>query len=339
MRQALVVAGAGLIVCAGSAIAGPPVEKHIDPAAGWIVHLDLDAVHDTEIGAFLMDAIADETNDFEDIREVMPNFWPGPDGGMFGLTLYGSSLDIENGDGAKDLCAILYGDDQISKWGSMLEAIALHEGVEDEVKFRRVRGHDAWSFPVDDGRAYAGLVEKGHKVAWVVAFDSGTLDDALSLFDEGNGGTDLMPRGGWRDGTIAYVSTNTLDGLDVDDQASRVLGDARSLRVRIGEDKGDAFLQAALDTGDDEKARSIMSIAQGLIAIGNLAAAEDEELQAVMRVAQGVRLDTNGSTVYLELTHDAEDVIGFLEEAAEGSDIDINVDNDEDDEDDHDDAW
>lgn len=335
MRRALTLGCAGLAFGAGSAVAGPPVEKHIDPGAGWMVHLDLDAVADTEMGEFLMGMIAAETDEFEDIREVMPNFWPGPEGGMFGLTAYGSSLDIE-GDGAEDMCVILYGDDQISGWGSMLHGIALHEGMEDEIRHRQVRGHDAWSFPVDDGRGYAGLVEKGRNVAWIVAFDSDTFDDALALFDDGRGDTDLMPRGGWRDGTIAYISTNTLDGLDVDEKASRVLGDARSLRMRVGEEDGEAYFQGALDTGDDENANSIMSIAQGLLAIGNLAAADDEELREVMRVAQGLSFDVEGSTVYVELTHDAEEVVEFLEEASEGG-WDHNHDEyDHDDDDDHD---
>ncbi|RNC80438.1 MAG: hypothetical protein ED559_01095 [Phycisphaera sp.] len=341
MRRALTLACAGLAFGAGSAVAGPPVEKHIDPDAGWMVHVDLDAVADTEIGEFLMQMISAETDDFEDIREVMPNFWPGPEGGVFGLTAYGTSLDIEGGDGAEDMCVILYGDDQISGWGSMLHGIALHEGMGDEIRHRQVRGHDAWSFPLDDaGRGYAGLVEKGRNVAWIIAFDSGTFDDALGLFDEGRGDTDLMPRGGWRDGTIAYISTNTLDGLDVDEKASRVLGDARSLRMRVGEEDGEAYFQGALDTGDDENARSIVSIAQGLLAIGNLAAADDEELREVMRVAQGFSFDVEGSTVYIELTHDAEEVVEFLEEASEASNVDINIGDPEyHGEDDHDDDW
>lgn len=340
MRSLMMAAGVGCVVGAGAAVAGPPVSKHIDPGAGWVVHLDLNAVDDTDIGRFLMEALANEADDFEDIREVMPNFWPGPEGGMFGVTLYGSSLDLEGDEVPEGFTAIIYGDDNIASWGSMLEAIAVHEGMEDEVKSRVIDGHEVWSFPVDDGaRAYAGKIERRGNVAWVLAFDSHQIKQSIGMFS-GGGGTDLLPRDGWRDGTILYASTDSLDGLDIDDQASRVIGDARSLRLRIGEDRGDVFLQAALDTGDDEHAGKIRNVVQGLLAIGQLMAGEDEELDAVMRVARGVEIDTAGSTVLIELSHGVQDVIGFLEEAVDmNGDVNIDFDHDDDDDEYDDDAW
>jgi len=79
MRQGMYTGlGCGLVLVAGSAMAGPPVARHIDPDARWVLHVDLEELNSTEIGSFLMDMVAAETDDFEEIREVMPNFWPGP---------------------------------------------------------------------------------------------------------------------------------------------------------------------------------------------------------------------------------------------------------------------
>lgn len=330
----LTLACAGVVTMAGGALGGPPEERHIDPNAGWVVHLDLEAMDETRLGSFIMDMLSRETDGFADVREVMPNFWPGPEGGMFGVTLFGATLDIE-GEGADGVSAVIYGDKQIAGWGSMLEAIAMHEGMEDEIRRRTMHGCEAWSFPLDDSRGYAGLVEKGDDVTWVIAFDAGTFDDALATVTGSHGGTELLPRDGWRDGTLMYLSTDTLDGLDIDEEASRVVGDARSIRMRLGEEGRDAFFQAALDTGDAEKANSVRTVAQGLIALGNLAAADDEELREVMRVASNLRLDTRGSTVYVELMYDAEEVVSFLE-GAEGGDWENDWD---DDHDDHHDDW
>jgi len=336
MRSVMMGVGFGLAVCAGSAIAGPPVGRHIDPGANWVVHFDLNSIDETEIGGFFMDLLDQETEDFAEIRESMPNFWPGPEGGMFGITMYGSSLDMEGDDVPDGFTAIIYGDDQIAGWGSMLEAIALHEGFEDEIKTREVHGYDVWSVPMDGGgRVYAGKVEKGDNVAWVIAFDSSRIRDSLLMFSDG-GGTDLLPRDGWREGTIAYLSTSTLDGIDLD-EASIVIGEAKSVRMRIGEDAGEVYLQAALDLGDEERADKIRSIVHGLIAIGQFVAAEDEELAMVMEAVRGREVGASGGRVLFDLTNDAGDVIEFLEEAIEADEDDTDdYMYDEDDEDDGD---
>ncbi|MCA9271689.1 MAG: hypothetical protein KDA31_01455 [Phycisphaerales bacterium] len=336
--------GCGLLLIAGSAIAGPPVSGHIDPVAKWVVHVDLEQLNSTEIGSFLMDMVAAETDDFEDIREVMPNFWPGPKGGMFGVTLYGSELEFEDDEVPEDFCAVIYGNEQIRGWGSMLEAIALHEGFEDKLKKREIHGADVWSMPMDEGgRIYAGLVEgRGDRVAWVVSFDSDRIERSLAFFEDKGGGNELLPRDGWRDGTVAFMATNAVGDVPMDRKASKVIGEAKSFKLRVGEVGKNAFLQVALDTGDSERAKSVMGVAQGLMAIGQLAAAEDEELAAVMRVARGLELSTSGTSVLVDFEHDAGEIVEFLRESGEFDvDVDNHFDRDDDDDDDHDedDAW
>lgn len=333
-----------MLLIAGSAIAGPPVSGHIDPVAKWVVHVDLEQLNSTEIGSFLMDMVAAETDDFEDIREVMPNFWPGPKGGMFGVTLYGSELEFEDDEVPEDFCAVIYGNEQIRGWGSMLEAIALHEGFEDKLKKREIHGADVWSMPMDEGgRIYAGLVEgRGDRVAWVVSFDSDRIERSLAFFEDKGGGNELLPRDGWRDGTVAFMATNAVGDVPMDRKASKVIGEAKSFKLRVGEVGKNAFLQVALDTGDSERAKSVMGVAQGLMAIGQLAAAEDEELAAVMRVARGLELSTSGTSVLVDFEHDAGEIVEFLRESGEFDvDVDNHFDRDDDDDDDHDedDAW
>ncbi|MFI4893394.1 MAG: hypothetical protein ACIAQ0_08180 [Phycisphaerales bacterium JB058] len=335
--------GCGLVLVAGSAMAGPPVARHIDPDARWVLHVDLEELNSTEIGSFLMDMVADETDDFEEIREVMPNFWPGPEGGMFGVTLYGSQLEFEDDEVPEDFCAVIYGNGQIRGWGSMLEAIALHEGFENKLKKREIHGSDVWSMPMEDGgRIYAGLVEgRQDQVAWVVSFDSGRIERSLAFFDDREGGNELLPRDGWRDGTVAFVASDALGEIPMDRKASQVIGEAKSFKVRIGEVGASAFLQMSLDTGDSEKAQSVMSVGQGLMAIGHLAAADDEELAAVMRVVQGLKITTSGTSVLVDFEHDAGSIVEFLRESGEFDvDVDDRFDRDDDD-DDHDegDAW
>lgn len=342
MRQGMYTGfGCGLVLVSGSALAGPPVSGHIDREAKWVLHVDLEQMASTEIGSFLMNAIADEADGFEDIREVMPNFWPGPKGGIYGVTLYGSELEFEDNEVPEDFCAIIYGNDQISGWGSMLEAIALHEGFEDQLKKREIHGASVWSMPMDEGgRIYAGLAHgRGDRVAWVVSFDADRIERALSNFERGDGGNELLPRDGWREGTIAFVATNSLDGVPMDKKASQVIGEARSLKMRVGELDKNAFFQLALDTGDKDKAQSVMSIGQGLMAIGQLAAADDEELAAVMRVARGVQLSTSGSSVLVDFDHNAKEIIEFLRESMDVDvDADIHGGWDHDDEDEGDDG-
>lgn len=305
-----------LALLAAPALAGPPVAAHVDPGAKWVLHVDLETMNDTKLGGFVMDMLASETNDFADIREIMPNFWPGPKGGMFGLTLSGSSLDFEDEEVPEGFVAILYGNEQIAGWGSMLEAIALHHGIEDQLHKKELHGCDVWSVPMDEGgRIYAALAEgQGDRLAWVISFDSGNLDHALATLTEGSGGSELLPRDGWREGTIAFLATSAVADIPMDDMHSRVFDGARSVKFRVGESAGDAFLQASLDTGDDQKAQSVLSISQGLMALGSLAAADDPELAHVMQVAQGVKFSAAGSSVLLDFNHDADEMVTFLDE-------------------------
>lgn len=310
----------GIVSVAGSALAGPPVSGHIDREAKWVVHVDLEQLDSTQIGSFLMEVIAAEADDFEEIREVMPNFWPGPEGGMFGVTFFATSLDMEGDEVPEDFCAIVYGDERISGWGSMLEAIALHHGAEGQLKKSELHGAQVWSMPMenDDDRIYAGLVRgRQDRVAWVVSFDADRIDRALAGIAAGDGGSDLLPRDGWREGTIAFAATDALNSVPMDEKASRVIGEAKSFKLRVGELGDEAFVQMALDIGDAEKAQSVMGIGQGLMAIGQLAAADDEELAAIMQVARGVQLSTSGSSVLLDFAHDAGEVVEFLREAAD----------------------
>ncbi len=340
MRQGMYTGlGCGLVLVAGSALAGPPVAGHVDPDAKWVVHVDLEQLNSTQLGSFLMDMVAAETDNFEDIREIMPNFWPGPEGGMFGITLYGAELEFEDDEIPEDFCAVIYGNENIRGWGSMLEAIALHEGFEDQLKKREIHGAQVWSMPMEDsGRIYAGLVEgRSGRVAWVVSFDSGRIERSLAFFEDQDGGNELLPRDGWRAGTVAFAATNGLNGVPMDEKASRVIGEAKSFKMRVGELKDEAFMQLALDTGDAEKAQSVMSIGQGLMAIGQLAASEDEELAAVMRVARGLQISTSGSSVLVDFEHDAGEIVKFLRESGE-FDVDVDDDRDNKDDDDHD-TW
>lgn len=315
MTRALCLTPAFALLAA-PALAGPPVPAHVDPGAKWVLHVDLETMNDSQLGGFVMDMLAKETDDFEDVREIMPNFWPGPKGGMFGLTFFGSALDFDEGEVPEGFVAVLYGNEQIAGWGSMLEAIALHHGIEDQLHKKELHGCDVWSVPMDEGgRIYAALAEgRGDRLAWVIAFDQGHLDHALATLTEGSGGSELLPRDGWREGTIAFLATSAVADIPMDDMHSRVFDGARSVKFRVGESEGDAFLQASLDTGDDQKAQSVLSISQGLMALGNLAAAEDEELAQVMRIAQGVKFSAAGSSVLLDFTRDAGEMVGFLED-------------------------
>lgn len=326
MRIGMGVA-AGLVLTAGSVAAGPPVSGHIDGEAAWVLHVDLEAMGSSRLGSFLLEALADETDEFEEIRELIPGFFPGPSGGMLGLTMFGRSLEQDGDRTPEDFCAIVYGTDAISGWGARIEAITEREGFAEHVTTRERHGGMVWSVPTEEGgRAYAGRVQgRGGRIAWVIGFDADLIDRALARFAVEGGGTGLLPLDGWRDGTIAFAATDAIDKLPMDDKASRVIGEARSIKIRLGETDARAFVQMSLDTGDDERAQTVLSVAHGLIAIGQLASADDPDLARVMAVVQDVSLRASGRSVLLDFSRDTEELIGFIREAVR-ADIDVESD-------------
>ncbi|HED54216.1 MAG TPA: hypothetical protein ENJ00_08450 [Phycisphaerales bacterium] len=328
--RTLVGSACVVALVSGSALASPPVRKHIDPEAQWVVHLDLDALNDSEIGSWLMEQAAEDSDDFEDVRQVLPGFWPGPDGGLTGVTLYGQSLDMEEEQGWSSFAAIIYGDDRITDWGEQLEHAAEQDGAGDAVRHRTVNGHESWSIPMDDdARAYMALVEHGRRAAWVVTFAPGQLKHALGIVDDGSGGSELL-EGGWDDGVIGFAGTLSLNSIDDDGGLTRILGDSVALAARVGEVDGEVTLEAAIDTGDEEKSQALMGIANGLVSAGVLASGQDEDLDRLMEVIGDVEMDVDGSLFVLSLTRDADEVIEFLESVDDGELLDGDFDDDDD---------
>jgi len=270
---------------------------------------------------------------------VFPEFWPGPEGGLTGVTLYGQSLNLEEEDGWSSFAAILYGDERIAEWGGQLEEAAEREGAADEIHHRTVLGHESWSIPMDDqARAYVALVEHGRRAAWVVTFDPGELKHALDIVDEGSGGNDLLDDG-WDEGVIGFAGTMSLSSIDDDGGLTRILGDSVAMAGRVGEVDGEVTLEAAIDTGDEDKSKALMGVAMGLIGAGTLAAGEDEDLARLMEVVGDVEMDLDGTLLVFSLTRDAGDVIEFLEAMDEGVSFGDDIDDDEHGDDDVDDDW
>lgn len=317
LTTAVVISGLGAPVLAAPLRAG-----HVDSDARWVAHLDLEAAGHSIIGKWVFQQARAESDDFEELQEILPGFTLEADGPIRGITVYGSAVDMEAHGGWDSFVGVVYGTGQLKEWDAhiarVIEAAEELGGIQMQVDGRSVR-----AIPVEDGVVYMTLASgSGGRHAMVFAFHPPRLGRALDVIGgerESARESSLMPKHGWRDGTIAYFAAEELTEFGELEEASRVLGQAKTIGMRVGEADGRFFAEAAIETDEPEKAAALAHIVQGFVALGTLAAAQqdgDPELRRLMRLASDLRFEASDSTFVASFSHDAGSVVELLEESA-----------------------
>jgi len=318
MNGRMMAWGAGAVVLvAGGAMAGPPSADQISERAKVMVHIDLDALNSSAMGDMLLDQIEADSNNFEEIQQLFPGFTLRPGGGLHGITAYAGGID---NDGPTNMVVLVRGDKHLKGWEENLAQMLSENGGESV----DIDGHPTLVVPMDDETGYLTLLKNGaDDFTWVFGQSVTSLTEGLGVLagdrQAVQGDTRARIDRKWREGTVAMFGTARLEIFDQMEEASAILKLANQVWGSIGETDGRFFAEVIVHSEEAKKANQLVAVFNGAVGLGSILAQDNEELAAVMEMVQSVKVWAKDGNFSISFEHDAEGMIEFIQEHAEGS--------------------
>ena len=275
------------------AFAGPATAKSLDLSnvsddANWLMHIDFDSARKSPIGSFIMDKINDNKEAAERIQEMQEAFGIDIEG-FSSLTMFGSG-EREKG------TAIMVGGMDV---GKLVEFAQLNENLKTTKRGK----HDIHSIG-DGGRhsmAFATL--KGNVI--VGGSDAGDVARGIRL---ARGKADSRAPIGLLDelrkivpdpGMIGFVDVGKVARFhDLDERGEEIVNKANSAGMIAGQIDGELKMAAIVKTNDEETAKQIEEMANGMMAMAALGKESNPELADILETHSVKR---NGNTVTLQI--------------------------------------
>ena len=269
---------------------------------GWFVHLDCDALRPSSIGQFILSELEKpEAQNKLGAIQAMLNFDPRKQ--LHAITLYGPSDKPENGVmlvnadfDAERLVALVKGanDYQSSTHGKY----TIHNWIDDKKKPK-------------DGvkpRIY-GSIHGTHLI--VLSQHEAPVAAALDILDGKSpnlsSNKQFTPFDRSAGTVVVQAAAHKLNFASKDPNAA-VLRLAKSLRLQIGEDDRQIKGTLSVEANDEEVAKNMAAVAQGLAALVKL----QQEKPQVIKLAEGVSVKQDGAAVLATLTMSADDAVAMI---------------------------
>jgi len=286
-------------------MAVPLQKSEIGPTANWTLHADLDAFRNSAIGKLLLAELKAQGVE-EKMQPFVDAFSFNPLTDIRGVTIYGKGQDRNNAvaifNGKFDVDKLL----GIVRWNPQYQEISYQD-----VTLYRWLNEDKKKGPSADQLMY-GYVHKGQQVAISIGLDalkgavdtlkgSGTSASAelLNQIPQGESGTFLQ---------IAAIGVGDIVGQD---PKAAIFKQAESLSLAAGETAEKVFIGLRLQGQSPEVADNILKMAQGLVAMAQLAAQEQPKLS---ELAKNVNVVRNDKTVQARFEAPAQSIGAFLKE-------------------------
>lgn len=314
-----------ILVCAGTASAGPLQPQRVMPDSTWVVHLDIEALAGSNFIRSMMDGPlgaeirADIEQDF--IQEIGID----PFRDLRSVTIFGASA--ENEDATVLVSATPAVDAPLGRLPELVENYSeIREGT---------RVVHSWDDDDAGGRMYAYTAPGSGPNERIVLF-SGNIDSLRSgIIRLEAGGADVAPVLQDRlpsAGSVFFFTADEMPDIGGEDgDASAMLRYAQAITIDAGEQGDQLHWDARVTTASPEDANTMLQVVQGMLALGRMAASSEPGLQPMLRIADGCRGSVEGSTLNLSLRIDSSAMTRALEEidAAEERDEAEHADDEE----------
>lgn len=304
-------ASLALFTLATAAIASPLKPEWVASDAEWVIHVDLDAAHASSVGKAVLTQIESAIDASEEFEAKMILAMAKQ---VKGVTLYGVEESDEEG-------VVI-----VTATKDLDEAIQALPGLTKNYQKVIEDSRTIHSFEADDDETwfiYQRPDTDPNRRVLLVAQKLERLMHGISAMEAGKPGAALakpLQGAGPRAGAVFFVSASAIPGIEEEGAASAVFRGATSLRAEAGEAAGQVFAEARLDTGNVENALNAAQVAQGLMALGRIAASSDPMLKPGIDILQNVKIGSQGQIVTMDFTYDAEQLTemaeNFLEIAA-----------------------
>lgn len=295
---------ASLCLTTVPAFATPLQKSEISPTANWALHADLDVFRNSTIGRLLLAELK-----AQGVEEKMQNFAAvfsfNPLTDLRGVTLYGKGKDRNNA------VAIVNGQFDSDKLLSILRWNPQYQEVPyQEVTLYRWLNEDKTGATA--GQLMYGYIHKGQKVAISSGLDAlkGAVD---TLKGSGAGAStgllNQMPQGDR--GTFLQIAATGIADMVGQDPKAAILKQADSLSLAAGETADKLSIGLRLQSQSPEVAENILKMAQGVVAMAQLATPEQPKLS---ELAKGVTVARDDKIVQAHFEAPAQSVFAFLKE-------------------------
>jgi hypothetical protein len=293
---------ASLLTAAAAIAAGDgPLNKQLIAAdATWVFHIDLEALRASAYGEIMDDPALEQgipPAQREQIARIRPVLRK-----LMAVTVYGKDdpdnavILLRTTATAEEFFAAMQGEEPLPPI------------VESTVE---VGGNTLRSWHVEDQTVY-GFSEAGLPGAPLI-FLSNDQNILMEAIDTARGkrpcltgsGSTLESDANPRQGAAFFVAASSLDALRRDGRASVMLGNAKSVRMEMGEHAGTVFAAASLRTGSEESARQVADMARGLLAMGQFSIAQDPRQAPFRGVLEALTVTADGAAASLSLEYDA----------------------------------
>ncbi len=294
---------ASLCLATVPAFATPLQKSEISPTANWALHADLDAFRNSTFGKLLLTELK-----AQGIEEKMQSFASifsfNPLTDVRGVTLYGKGKDRNNA------VAIFDGQFDPDKLLSIVRLNAQYQ----EIPYQGVTLHRWLNEDQKKGTSELmyGYIHKGREV--VISSGLDALKGAVDTLNRSGTSTSTallnqIPPGDG--GTFLQIAATGIGEIVGQDPKAAILQQADSLSLAAGETTQKVFIGLRLQGQSPEVAENVLKMAQGVVAMAQLATPEQPKLS---ELAKNVTITRDDKVVQGRFEAPAQSVFAFLKE-------------------------
>jgi hypothetical protein len=334
-----------LLSTASVAWAGSLNRDAIPAAAQWVVHIDVEAMNGSQVGACLIKVLqSQEDNPLNTIKAQLGlNLLED----IYSLTAYGfgeppaKGVAVEVTDEDVTIGAVARPRENTVILAVTNDAVdkVIEKFSADEQRYKKITrdGHTIHAWSDDDGEEEWLLftqTTKGDARRVVLASNNADallagiktlLGDAPSL----GGNDDANKLASPRTGSILFSAANDIGEFTGPKGTSAIVRQIDKIALDLSEQDGMANLTLSLRAQSAEAAASITQILQGVIAMATLALDPDaEETASIRALAQSLKLSSDGRRMSLGVEQPAEVVCQLLEMLQDGAEFRLDMDRD-----------
>jgi hypothetical protein len=304
------VCAASLALTPVPAEAGPLNLRHVGADAQFVVHIDMEAMRESEAGRSLLGIITQVADDaFDDIEDELGI---DPRANIDDATIYGASDD------EGDLVLIVHGNGEL--------AAALDKAREEieDIDEGSARGVDFEMWDAGDETLFVFEASRRDATTVVIAFHEDRLVDAVRVLageDDGLRGDAADAVGQPAENGFLFISVAGDMGLDEFGQASDMLRLSDRVIMQVG---GDESIEVSLDLTADshDDAKNLLGLLQGAVAVARIAASQPEfgskeERDAMRALADGMQVESDGRRVRISTSLDPAWLAKMIDEHAD----------------------
>lgn len=296
------------VAMAAPAMGGALVTKQVDGGAGWVLHVDLEAMLRSDLGKFILDEIDKKEEAQSKLADFRKTMGFDPLEAIRGVTLYGPQAGEQAGvaiiDASVDqkkLLALLQANETYKKLGYGDHVV--HQWT-DKPRPRR-RHKDAEEVPDDElipGRTHFGCFYDEDTI--VIASAAKLLEQALDVLD------------GERDSLAKTAALATLpkavpgafviaaaEGFKAPAAERRkgaaMFKNVSAASLQAGEADGTLFVGVELITKTEEQAAQLRQIIQGFVAFAMMMK-QNEEFEPLQELGEKITVAGKGTSAIIE---------------------------------------